>query len=145
MQLVIDNRLKTLKAALLGQTTINKWSRGAGDSGTLAILQIFANQGLDFGGGHILFKAGDIQLEVDGNLIDRLFGQLWFGKQPVVKLPEFALFSCGHSGLGSGKGHFVKIKRHVFENQFDRLRIFFEHLLEQRQDLAAVRSLKIGE
>ena len=62
-----------------------------------------------------------------------------------MKLPEFTLFLGGKGGLGGGFGHFMEFQGHVFKDQFDGLRIFFQHLVEQGQDFAAVRTLEVGE
>ena len=60
-----------------------------------------------------------------------------------MKFPELTLFLGGESSSGCSFCRFVKVQRHIFEDNFYCFGVFFEHLLEQRLNFAAVRSLKI--
>ncbi len=60
-----------------------------------------------------------------------------------MHLPEFTLVLGGNSRKSSGLSQLVHLQGEMFEDNFYCIRIFFEHLLEQRLNFAAIRSLKI--
>lgn len=62
-----------------------------------------------------------------------------------MELPEFALLVCRKGGGGSFFRKLVFGKWKVFVNELHILRVFVQHLLEQRLKPRAVRSLVVTE
>jgi hypothetical protein len=60
-----------------------------------------------------------------------------------VKFPVFPLLTGGQCGAGGRISKLVHAQRQIFEDDLDGITVFFERLLEQRRNFAAVRSLKI--
>ena len=62
-----------------------------------------------------------------------------------MKRPELILFACGQSRYGRLPGIFVVSQGKMFDNQFELIRILFQHLLKKWLQPSTVRSLIVIE
>ena len=111
-----------------------------------ALLVIITYQFADGGIIDVLVKLIHIQTEFLRNLYDFTFINLFVNfEKLIMKFPEFSLSPSSQSCDGRGGSIFVAAKRKVFKNNGYRIRVFFEHLFEQRRKPRTVPSLKVAE
>ncbi len=137
--------LKGLDSALAHGVPIDKEGWGAGNASLLGIHNVLIKFLPDFGGGHIAFELVHLQAKLDGNAVNRFIIDGGCRKEGIMKFPELALLTGSQSGPGGGIGELMHCQGHIFQDNLDGTRIFFEHLLEKRRNFAAVRSLKVRE
>lgn len=99
----------------------------------------------DLGRGHVALELIHLESEFHRDIFKGLIIESWLGKEGVMKFPVFSLFPGGKGGSGRRVGKLVHPQGQVLQDDLDGIRIFFEHLLEKRRNLAAVRSLEIGK
>ena len=122
---------------------VNKNCWRSGHPCFLGIHDILINLLSDLGRGHVTFELVHLEAKLDGGIFNCLLIKSWQGKEGVMKFPEFTLFAGSKRGAGCRVGKLMHPQREIFQDNLNGIRIFFEHLLEKRRNLAAVRSLKI--
>jgi len=125
--------------------TINKDRWRSGHAGLLGIRDILVKFLSDLGRGHIAFELVYLQAKFDGDIVNGSVVKGREGKKGVMEFPKFTLFAGGKRGTGGGVGKLMHCQRQILHDNLDGIGIFFEHLLEERRNLAAVGSLEIGE
>ncbi len=135
-----------MNAAVPQADAIYKYGRGASNPGLPPFQKILIDSLYYCRILLFLFIRFHIQADGPGNLLNFLIVELVvIFKQQIMKLPEFSLLPGGQSCNGGRPGELVTLEGKVFKYDFDGIRIFFEHLLEDRHQPGAIRSLEIIE
>ncbi len=125
--------------------TIDKDCWCPGYPGLLGIHDILIKFLSDLGRGHVTLELAHLEPKFDSDLFNCLVIESRQGKKGIMKFPEFPLLPGCQGGAGRWIGKLMHAQGQILEDDLDGIRIFFEHLLEERQNLAAVRSLEIGK
>ncbi len=142
----VDGRLILIDISAAKLLTVDEDSRNPPDTDIEALLVIITYQFADGGIIDVLVKLIHFQTEFLRNLYDFIFINLFVNfEKLIMKFPELALSLGSQRCDGRCGSKFVTAKRKVFKNNGYRIRVFFEHLLEQRRKPRTVGSLKIAE
>lgn len=145
-QFSIDHNLETLKTPILQLLSINEYRRRAADARLIAFHEISIDQALDRLAVHILTEFIDIKTQLFRKIHKTGVVQTrHILKYLIMVRPEFSLIICSKCCCCSRAGEFMHLKRKVFFNQLDFLRVFFQHLLEERINPRAEWSLVVAE
>jgi len=146
LQLLVDNRLHVLRAAVIQLSTIYKNRWRSSDSQAEAFFVILPYPGCLDGALLVFNKFSLIQTELGPDFLNYLIIEtIVIFKKFVVKFPEFALAAGCQSRHGSLNGIFMASNGKILENNSQICRVFFEQLLELRHKLCTIPSLKITE
>jgi hypothetical protein len=146
LQLGRDHFLNARYAVILRRLPVDEHGRDATNPSFLPVLHVSGDQLLESWISHVLVELLQIEPYFLGELLDLGIVQVVeVLEQGIVKLPELALGVRRQGGDGCLHGKFVAAKGEILEDELDLLRVFLQHLLEERIEPRTVRSLVVAE
>ena len=146
LQLSVDRLLKTRKTAILQAFAVYKNRRGPAHTGLFSVIYIPSDQILDRRVLGICIQSLHIKADRFGYLLHFCFiDTLEVFKNFRMALPKFALpVGCQRNGRRPSR-KLVVGQWKMFDNKVYFIRVFIQHLLEERLKPRTIRSLVITE